>query len=127
MLRGHVELAVQPTATPHFGSCAVMPPVAISWRSPTIRIRLKMVRPQKSSASLHTTRHNHLATNNLNITLTLSWLTIWRYCALKISPSNLSYSNPPQARLESHAQAFEGLLSLIPANEYYSKDNSVRL
>lgn len=32
-----------------------------------------------------------------------------------------------QARLESHAQAFEGLLSLIPANEYYSKDNSVRL
>lgn len=30
-----------------------------------------------------------------------------------------------QARLESHAQAFEGLLSLIPANEYYSKDNSV--
>ncbi|KAH0014091.1 SURF6-domain-containing protein, partial [Aureobasidium melanogenum] len=29
-----------------------------------------------------------------------------------------------EARLESHAQAFEGLLSLIPANEYYSKDNS---
>ncbi|CAD0055739.1 unnamed protein product [Aureobasidium pullulans] len=31
-----------------------------------------------------------------------------------------------EARLESHAQAFEGLLSLIPANEYYSKDNSVQ-
>jgi len=29
-----------------------------------------------------------------------------------------------EARLESHAQSFEGLLSLIPANEYYSKDNS---
>jgi hypothetical protein len=37
----------------------------------------------------------------------------------------LSNTHLPQARLESHAQAFEGLLSLIPANEYYSKDNSV--
>lgn len=29
-----------------------------------------------------------------------------------------------EARLESHAQAFEGLLSLIPAKDYYAKDNS---
>ncbi|GAB7340938.1 hypothetical protein MBLNU457_7285t1 [Dothideomycetes sp. NU457] len=29
-----------------------------------------------------------------------------------------------EARLESHAQAFEGLLSLIPAKEYYGQDNS---
>ncbi|KAF2227893.1 surfeit locus protein 6-domain-containing protein [Elsinoe ampelina] len=29
-----------------------------------------------------------------------------------------------EARLESHAQAFEGLLSLIPAENYYAKDNS---
>jgi hypothetical protein len=30
----------------------------------------------------------------------------------------------PKARLQSHAQAFEGLLSLIPAKLYYDKDNS---
>ncbi|KAL1311036.1 hypothetical protein AAFC00_001252 [Neodothiora populina] len=29
-----------------------------------------------------------------------------------------------EARLESHAQAFEGLLSLIPAKDYYGQDNS---
>lgn len=51
---------------------------------------------------------------------------------LEVCRVNLSFfssveTHPLQARLESHAQAFEGLLSLIPANEYYSKDNSVRL
>ncbi|GAB7352624.1 hypothetical protein MBLNU459_g2998t2 [Dothideomycetes sp. NU459] len=30
-----------------------------------------------------------------------------------------------EARLESHAQAFEGLLSLIPAKDYYGQDNSI--
>ncbi|GAM85695.1 hypothetical protein ANO11243_037030 [Dothideomycetidae sp. 11243] len=29
-----------------------------------------------------------------------------------------------EARLESHSEAFEGLLSLIPANDYYARDNS---
>ncbi|KAF2152485.1 SURF6-domain-containing protein [Myriangium duriaei CBS 260.36] len=29
-----------------------------------------------------------------------------------------------EARLESHAEAFEGLLSLIPAADYYGRDNS---
>lgn len=31
-----------------------------------------------------------------------------------------------QERLRSHAQAFDGLLSLIPAKYYYGDDNSVR-
>lgn len=31
-----------------------------------------------------------------------------------------------QARLKTHASAFEGLLSLIPANKYFEADNSVR-
>lgn len=30
-----------------------------------------------------------------------------------------------QDRLRSHAQAFDGLLSLIPAKYYYGEDNSV--
>ena len=30
-----------------------------------------------------------------------------------------------QARLRSHSKAFEGLMSLIPANLYYEKDTSV--
>lgn len=30
-----------------------------------------------------------------------------------------------QERLRSHAQAFDGLLSLIPAKYYYGEDNSV--
>lgn len=30
-----------------------------------------------------------------------------------------------QERLRSHAQAFDGLLSLIPAKYYYGDDNSV--
>jgi hypothetical protein len=31
-----------------------------------------------------------------------------------------------QERLRSHAQSFDGLLSLIPAKYYYGDDNSVR-
>jgi len=31
----------------------------------------------------------------------------------------------PQARLKSHSRAFEGLMSLIPAKEYYGKDASI--
>lgn len=30
-----------------------------------------------------------------------------------------------QSRLKSHARAFEGLMSLIPAKEYYGKDESI--
>jgi hypothetical protein len=36
--------------------------------------------------------------------------------------NNLFY----QERLRSHAQAFDGLLSLIPAKYYYGEDGSVR-
>lgn len=44
----------------------------------------------------------------------------WR---IKIDELFLVY----QERLRSHAQAFNGLLSLIPAKVYYGEDNSVRL
>jgi hypothetical protein len=30
-----------------------------------------------------------------------------------------------QERLKSHARAFEGLMSLIPAKDYYGKDESI--
>lgn len=30
-----------------------------------------------------------------------------------------------QSRLRGHARAFEGLMSLIPAKEYYGKDESI--
>lgn len=32
-----------------------------------------------------------------------------------------------QERLRSHAQAFDGLMSLIPAKYYYGDDNTVRV
>lgn len=35
-------------------------------------------------------------------------------------------SDSMQERLRSHAQAFDGLLSLIPAKYYYGDDNTVR-
>ncbi|KAF7454870.1 ribosome biogenesis protein rrp14-c [Pyrenophora tritici-repentis] len=30
-----------------------------------------------------------------------------------------------EERLKSHARAFEGLMSLIPAKDYYGKDESI--
>lgn len=46
--------------------------------------------------------------------------------SLKPIPAHLHISNRKyQARLKSHARAFEGLMSLIPAKEYYGKDASI--
>jgi len=38
---------------------------------------------------------------------------------------SLDLTKSPQERLREHAEAFDGLLSLIPAKHYYGKDNSV--
>lgn len=39
--------------------------------------------------------------------------------------ANLSVNNFFQDRLREHAEAFDGLLSLIPAKYYYAEDTSV--
>ena len=47
---------------------------------------------------------------------------------LEVIGPKLSLNSPLtalQARLRSHSKAFEGLMSLIPANLYYEKDTSV--
>lgn len=54
---------------------------------------------------------------------TVAWMTS-RYAKVR---SAICYSaDAIQERLRSHAQAFDGLLSLIPAKYYYGDDNSVR-
>jgi len=47
-----------------------------------------------------------------------------RYVIMSLLSALSADSN--QERLRSHAQAFDGLLSLIPAKYYYGDDNSVR-
>jgi len=49
-----------------------------------------------------------------------------KYALLHAPASRASSANcDSQERLKSHARAFEGLMSLIPAKDYYGKDESI--
>lgn len=64
-------------------------------------------------------------THTCNLPIVSLCLTILRYAAERRPRTVLAANRELQSRLRGHARAFEGLMSLIPAKDYYGKDESI--